>query len=95
MNFKGVSQNDGLRLLDEPLPVIEPAARRKRIVVSLCAVAVALLAGAAGAAAFQERSRLVEWPVYGGDPGGMRYSTLTDINRGMAAIRSKKRPRSW
>ena len=29
----------------------------------------------------QDRGRLVEWPVYGGDAGGMRYSTLTDINR--------------
>ncbi|HEX6316695.1 MAG TPA: PQQ-binding-like beta-propeller repeat protein, partial [Gemmatimonadaceae bacterium] len=29
----------------------------------------------------QNGSRLVEWPVYGGDPGGMRYSRLTDINR--------------
>ena len=29
----------------------------------------------------QGRSQLVEWPVYGGDPGGMRYSALTDINR--------------
>ncbi|MBL8960343.1 MAG: pyrroloquinoline quinone-dependent dehydrogenase [Gemmatimonadetes bacterium] len=24
---------------------------------------------------------LVEWPVYGGDPGGMKYSRLADINR--------------
>jgi quinoprotein glucose dehydrogenase len=24
---------------------------------------------------------LVEWPTYGGDAGGMKYSTLTDINR--------------
>src|SRR5688500_7203492 len=23
-----------------------------------------------------------EWPVYGGDPGGMRYSTLKQIHRG-------------
>ena len=22
-----------------------------------------------------------EWPVFGGDPGGMRYSALTDIDR--------------
>jgi quinoprotein glucose dehydrogenase len=26
-------------------------------------------------------SRLVEWPTYGGDAGGMKYSPLTDINR--------------
>jgi len=29
----------------------------------------------------QGRGQLVEWPVYGGDPGGMRYSTLDDVNR--------------
>lgn len=23
-----------------------------------------------------------DWPVYGGDPGGMKYSPLTQINRG-------------
>jgi len=38
------------------------------------------LAGAVEAPA-QGNSRLVEWPVYGGDPGGMRYSPLTDVNR--------------
>jgi quinoprotein glucose dehydrogenase len=27
-------------------------------------------------------SRAVEWPYYGGDPGGQRHSTLTDINAG-------------
>ncbi|HLG57772.1 MAG TPA: pyrroloquinoline quinone-dependent dehydrogenase [Vicinamibacterales bacterium] len=33
--------------------------------------------------AAQERSpRPVEWPYYGGDPGGTRHSTLTDINAG-------------
>ncbi len=26
-------------------------------------------------------AQLVEWPVYGGDPGGMKYSSLSDINR--------------
>ena len=29
----------------------------------------------------QGTSQLVEWPVYGGDPGGMKYSRLTDVNR--------------
>ena len=24
---------------------------------------------------------MVEWPVYGGDPGGMKYSRLADLNR--------------
>src|SRR5689334_16871603 len=27
-------------------------------------------------------SRQVEWPYYGGDPGGSRYSPLTDIDAG-------------
>ncbi len=27
----------------------------------------------------------VEWPVYGGDPGGSKYSPLEDVNRGNAA----------
>ena len=27
------------------------------------------------------QDRSVGWPVYGGDPGGMRWSALTDINR--------------
>jgi quinoprotein glucose dehydrogenase len=30
----------------------------------------------------EAQSRQVEWPYYGGDPGGSRYSPLTDINAG-------------
>jgi quinoprotein glucose dehydrogenase len=30
--------------------------------------------------AFVADTPMVEWPVYGGDPGGAKYSTLTDIN---------------
>ena len=38
---------------------------------------------AASLVAAQERaSRAVEWPYYGGDPGGQRHSTLTDVNSG-------------
>jgi quinoprotein glucose dehydrogenase len=43
---------------------------------------------AASLVAAQDRSpaaskpRAVEWPYYGGDPGGTRHSTLTDINAG-------------
>ena len=29
----------------------------------------------------QDKGKLVEWPVYGGDAGGMKYSVLADINR--------------
>jgi len=35
----------------------------------------------AAASTRQDPGKLVEWPVYGGDPGGSRYSTLADINR--------------
>ncbi|HEX6942641.1 MAG TPA: pyrroloquinoline quinone-dependent dehydrogenase [Gemmatimonadaceae bacterium] len=37
----------------------------------------------------QDRGRLVEWPVYGGDAGGMRYSALADINRDNVARLTK------
>jgi quinoprotein glucose dehydrogenase len=40
--------------------------------------ALLLLVAVAGTLAAQ--SRQVEWPYYGGDPGGSRYSPLTDIN---------------
>ena len=30
----------------------------------------------------EAQSKQVEWPYYGGDPGGSRYSPLTDINAG-------------
>ena len=33
----------------------------------------------------QDRGRLVEWPTYGGDAGGMKYSPLADINRANVA----------
>lgn len=45
---------------------------------ALLAAALSLSAATAPA---QGPSRLVEWPVYGGDAGGMRYSPLTDVNR--------------
>ena len=45
-------------------------------------VLVAILAAGALAAGQSPSSRQVEWVHYGGDPGGMKYSTLTDINAG-------------
>jgi quinoprotein glucose dehydrogenase len=45
-------------------------------------VLVAVAGVAPGAATAQSR---VDWPVYGGDPGGMKYSPLADINRGNVA----------
>ena len=41
-----------------------------------------LLLAATLVAAQDRSSRAVEWPYYGGDPGGTRHSTLTDINAG-------------
>ncbi len=43
-------------------------------------VIVAILATGGLFAAQPPASRQVEWPYYGGDPGGMKYSTLTDID---------------
>jgi quinoprotein glucose dehydrogenase len=51
---------------------------KRRLVTSGVLAAGGLIAVTAFS---QDRGRLVEWPVYGGDPGGMRYSPLTDINR--------------
>jgi quinoprotein glucose dehydrogenase len=39
-----------------------------------------VLAAAAALAAQRPPSRQVEWPYWGGDQGGSKYSTLTDIN---------------
>jgi quinoprotein glucose dehydrogenase len=49
--------------------------------VTRAALAGAVLVAIVAAAAGDGRSSLVEWPVYGGDQGGMKYSALTDINR--------------
>jgi len=46
--------------------------------ISICA---ALYAVFAGPAAFAQTPNGAEWPTYGNDPGGMRYSPLTEINR--------------
>jgi quinoprotein glucose dehydrogenase len=45
--------------------------------IAVAAAAITTLA----AVRTQQGSKLVEWPVYGGDPGGMKYSALRDINR--------------
>ena len=42
----------------------------------------AVLLAASFVAAQDRSSRAVEWPYYGGDPGGTRHSPLTDINAG-------------
>jgi len=43
-------------------------------------VLVAVVAAGALVAAQQPASKQVEWPYYAGDPGGSKYSALTDIN---------------
>ena len=43
-------------------------------------VIVLVLAAGALIAAQQPASKQVEWPYYGGDPGGTKYSALTDID---------------
>jgi quinoprotein glucose dehydrogenase len=50
---------------------------RRRGLIAAAAAAITTLA----AVRTQQGSKLVEWPVYGGDPGGMKYSALRDINR--------------
>jgi quinoprotein glucose dehydrogenase len=52
---------------------------RTRIGVALGIATIGALA--VRPALTQGRGQLAEWPVYGGDPGGMRYSTLADVNR--------------
>lgn len=42
---------------------------------------LSLLWAAISTTAGAQARRMIEWPVYGGDPGGMKYSSLTDINR--------------
>jgi quinoprotein glucose dehydrogenase len=66
------------------LPSAFSAYRAKRDLRSLTTT-LAILAGAASVATGQApraaASPLVEWPTYGGDAGGMKYSPLTDVNR--------------
>ena len=54
-------------------------------VMALGGVAAAILGGwvAIGSATARHQERQVQgdWPAYGGDPGGMRYSALTQIRR--------------
>ena len=42
-------------------------------------VAAAAIAVAGAVAGLGARQQAGEWPVYGGDPGGRKYSTLTGI----------------
>lgn len=53
-----------------------PSTRRRAILAALLLAPVVLLAGWATTSGDRD------WPVYGGDPGGSRYSPLDQINRG-------------
>ncbi len=48
----------------------------KKFLAACCPIALFLLCSAA---LFADGSQ-VEWPFYGGDPGGMKYSPLADVN---------------
>ncbi|WP_291574416.1 pyrroloquinoline quinone-dependent dehydrogenase [Bradyrhizobium sp.] len=48
-------------------------------------VLIASVAGSSFASAQTADNSPVEWPVYGGDAGGSRYSPLTEINKGNVA----------
>lgn len=48
-------------------------------------VYVSLLCAALGCAAYGQSGTAAEWPNYGNDPGGMRYSQLAQINRANVA----------
>lgn len=62
-----------ISVMQLPVP-IRRQARRLRALVFGCALAARLATGASAASPD-------DWPCYGRDPGGMRYSPLTDINR--------------
>jgi quinoprotein glucose dehydrogenase len=55
-----------------------PEARYRRALFGLCVVVCVALATAI---ALGQISGDTEWPAYGNDPGGMRYSALSQINR--------------
>ena len=48
-------------------------------------VLIASVAGSSFSSAQTADNAPVEWPVYGGDAGGSRYSPLTEINKGNVA----------
>jgi quinoprotein glucose dehydrogenase len=56
---------------------------RRHALVALATAAT--LAACAGCAAAGAASADQDWPYYGGDPGGMKYSALADINAGNVA----------
>ena len=59
-------------------------AARRRISLTL-ALVLAILVASLTPAARAQASANTDWPAYGNDPGGMRYSPLTQINRDTVA----------
>jgi quinoprotein glucose dehydrogenase len=59
--------------------------RNKRVAVSAAFLACALVTVARFAASEPVESAVAEWPYYGGDAGGGRYSRLGEINRSNVA----------
>ncbi len=51
------------------------------VLVSVAAVGLALALFACGDAPIDYAGPTAEWPAYGGDAGGLRYSPLTQVNR--------------
>ena len=54
-------------------------------ITPLCAAALTFAAAALHAQRSTIASTSIDWPTYGGDAGGLKYSRLTDINRGNVA----------
>ena len=53
-----------------------------RFIAAAVVVLIASVSGSPFSKAQLADSSTVEWPSYGGDPGGSRYSPLTQINKG-------------
>ncbi|MEI8298515.1 MAG: pyrroloquinoline quinone-dependent dehydrogenase [Pseudomonadota bacterium] len=64
------------------MPRTLPSNARDNLSALCLLLATALVAWAAP---IDAASPAVDWPTYGGDPGGMKYSALTDINRSNVA----------
>src|SRR5919106_498318 len=54
---------------------------RLRQVVLLSALVAALAASARSTEVDSQKADRDQWPAYGGDPGGTRYSTLDQVTR--------------
>lgn len=49
--------------------------------VSIYTISVAVLLGCGGKPNVESRGPVADWPAYGNDPGGSRYSPLTQITK--------------